>query len=44
MFHGRWWEAYLEIEFEAGSSARLLGTRRRERQLPQRLRWRSLQT
>lgn len=30
MFHGRWWEAYLEIEFEAGSSARLLGTRRRE--------------
>lgn len=30
VFHGRWWEVYLEIEFEAGSSARLLGARRRE--------------
>ena len=30
MFHGGWWEVYLEIEFVAGSSARLLGTGRRE--------------
>lgn len=30
MFHGGWWEVKLEIEFEAGSSARLLGPGRRE--------------
>ena len=30
MFHGGWWEVKLEIEFEAGSSTRLLGTGCRE--------------
>lgn len=30
VFHSGWWEVKLEIEFEAGSSARLLGTGCRE--------------